>query len=214
MNNGKGGHKKINFRAFRNNAFEEKDAISYAEYSAMINPDSITRSLNVVNNKKGSRGSAHSDGQWMGLESETLKFDLIFDGTGLVDASRTDIDSEIEKFLKVVYICPETHNEASFVEIVYGTLNVLCKLQSMTISYQLFDREGNPIRAKLSCTFITVKRPEIKKKKEEKRKEEKKKKEPEETPATCICVCKCESFQETREQAMEKDLDNVYQTMY
>mgnify|MGYP003542548668 FL=1 len=163
MSNGKGGHKKINFRAFKNNAFEEKDAISHAEYAAMINPASITRTLNVVNNKKGSRGSAHSDGQWMGLESETLNFDLIFDGTGLVDPSRTDIDQEIDKFLKVVYICPETNNEASFVEIVYGKLNVLCKLQSMSINYQLFDREGHPVRAKLSCSFITVQKPKIKK---------------------------------------------------
>ena len=163
MSNGKGGHKKINFRAFKNNAFEEKDAISHAEYAAMINPVSITRTLNVVNNKKGSRGSAHSDGQWMGLESETLNFDLIFDGTGLVDPSRTDIDQEIDKFLKVVYICPETNNEASFVEIVYGKLNVLCKLHSMSINYQLFDREGHPVRAKLSCSFITVQKPKIKK---------------------------------------------------
>lgn len=202
MSNGKGGHKKINFRAFKNNAFEEKDAISHAEYSAMINPASITRTLNVVNNKKGSRGSAHSDGQWMGLESETLNFDLIFDGTGLVDPSRTDIDQEIDKFLKVVYICPETNNEASFVEIVYGKLNVLCKLQSMSINYQLFDREGHPVRAKLSCSFITVQKPKIKKDK----KSSPKAKSP-------VCECKCECFDNALDKANQEDYDSLNQSM-
>jgi hypothetical protein len=202
MSNGKGGHKKINFRAFKNNAFEEKDAISHAEYAAMINPASITRTLNVVNNKKGSRGSAHSDGQWMGLESETLNFDLIFDGTGLVDPSRTDIDQEIDKFLKVVYICPETNNEASFVEIVYGKLNVLCKLQSMSINYQLFDREGHPVRAKLSCSFITVQKPKIKKDK----KSSTKAKSP-------VCECKCECFDNALDKAKQEDYDSLNQSM-
>lgn len=202
MSNGKGGHKKINFRAFKNNAFEEKDAISHAEYAAMINPASITRTLNVVNNKKGSRGSAHSDGQWMGLESETLNFDLIFDGTGLVDPSRTDIDQEIDKFLKVVYICPETNNEASFVEIVYGKLNVLCKLQSMNINYQLFDREGHPVRAKLSCSFITVQKPKIKKDK----KSSTKAKSP-------VCECKCECFDNALDKAKQEDYDSLNQSM-
>lgn len=202
MSNGKGGHKKINFRAFKNNAFEEKDAISHAEYAAMINPASITRTLNVVNNKKGSRGSAHSDGQWMGLESETLNFDLIFDGTGLVDPSRTDIDQEIDKFLKVVYICPETNNEASFVEIVYGKLNVLCKLQSMSINYQLFDREGHPVRAKLSCSFITVQKPKIKKDK----KSSPKAKSP-------VCECKCECFDNALDKAKQEDYDSLNQSM-
>ena len=202
MSNGKGGHKKINFRAFKNNAFEEKDAISHAEYAAMINPASITRTLNVVNNKKGSRGSAHSDGQWMGLESETLNFDLIFDGTGLVDPSRTDIDQEIDKFLKVVYICPETNNEASFVEIVYGKLNVLCKLQSMSINYQLFDREGHPVRAKLSCSFITVQKPKIKKDK----KSSPKAKSP-------VCECKCEYFDNALDKAKQEDYDSLNQSM-
>ena len=202
MSNGKGGHKKINFRAFKNNAFEEKDAISHAEYAAMINPASITRTLNVVNNKKGSRGSAHSDGQWMGLESETLNFVLIFDGTGLVDPSRTDIDQEIDKFLKVVYICPETNNEASFVEIVYGKLNVLCKLQSMNINYQLFDREGHPVRAKLSCSFITVQKPKIKKDK----KSSPKAKSP-------VCECKCECFDNALDKAKQEDYDSLNQSM-
>ena len=202
MSNGKGGHKKINFRAFKNNAFEEKDAISHAEYAAMINPASITRTLNVVNNKKGSRGSAHSDGQWMGLESETLNFDLIFDGTGLVDPSRTDIDQEIDKFLKVVYICSETNNEASFVEIVYGKLNVLCKLQSMSINYQLFDREGHPVRAKLSCSFITVQKPKIKKDK----KSSPKTKSP-------VCECKCECFDNALDKAKQEDYDSLNQSM-
>lgn len=202
MSNGKGGHKKINFRAFKNNAFEEKDAICHAEYAAMINPASITRTLNVVNNKKGSRGSAHSDGQWMGLESETLNFDLIFDGTGLVDPSRTDIDQEIDKFLKVVYICPETNNEASFVEIVYGKLNVLCKLQSMSINYQLFDREGHPVRAKLSCSFITVQKPKIKKDK----KSSPKAKSP-------VCECKCECFDNALDKAKQEDYDSLNQSM-
>lgn len=187
MSNGRGGLAKMNFRAFRENDFLENNAVSHAEYAAMINPASISRTLNVVNNKKGSRGSAHTDGQWMGLESETLTFDLIFDGTGIVDTNRTDVDKEIKKFLKVVYVDPE-NNKATFVEIVYGKLNVLCKLQSMTINYQLFDRQGHPIRAKLACSFITVRKPKPEDKDKNKKKE-KKQEQPASNGGNCCTPC-------------------------
>jgi hypothetical protein len=72
----------------------------------------------------------------------------------------------------------------------------------MNINYQLFDREGHPVRAKLSCSFITVQKPKIKKDK----KSSTKAKSP-------VCECKCECFDNALDKAKQEDYDSLNQSM-
>jgi len=191
---------KMTFRSFDENTFKEKNAIS--EYEVMMNPATITRTLASRKDKKEARGAVASDGKWTGLESETFKFDLIFDGTGIVNPNKTDVEAEIESFLKVVYVPDKKNIKQAFVEITYGQTCINCKLSSMNIDYQLFDRAGNPIRAKLTCTFETVRLPEPKK--------PKKKKESGQSACQCPPPKNCS---EVLEEAEKRDDDSLF-TIY
>ena len=188
---------KMTFRSFDENTFKEKNAI--AEYEVMINPATISRTLASRKEKKNARGAVASDGKWIGLESETFKFDLIFDGTGIVNPNKTDVEAEIENFLKVVYIPDKKNIKQAFVEITYGKTCINCKMSSMSIDYQLFDRAGNHIRAKLTCTFETVRLPEPQK--------AKKKKESQQTTCQCPPPQCCG---EVLEKARKNDSDDLH----
>ena len=89
--------RKLTFRSFDEDTFKEKNA--KAEYEVMMNPANIIRTLSTKKDKTKPRGAVGSDGKWMGLESETYKFDLIFDGTGLVKEN-ADVEEEIEIMIK------------------------------------------------------------------------------------------------------------------
>ena len=160
--------RKLTFRSFDEDTFKEKNA--KAEYEVMMTPANIIRTLSTKKDKTKPRGAVGSDGKWMGLESETYKFDLIFDGTGLVKEN-ADVEEEIDKFLKVVYMADQKRGQQNFVEISYGDMVVNCKMATMNIDYQLFNREGKPIRAKVQCSFTSVNPFTVRKKDKKKKKD-------------------------------------------
>lgn len=192
--------KKMIFRSFDENTFKEKNAI--AEYEVMLNPASFSRTLATKKDDSPKRGGVASDGKWVGLESESFKFDLIFDGTGIVDPQRKNVEEEIEKFLEVVYI-PKSKGDQTikqaFVEISYGSLVINCKMSSISVDYQLFDRSGAPLRAKVTCSFTTVLYPK------------KKKEKPKQEPVSNSCCCpppQCCS--DVLQQTMSSNSDSLY----
>ena len=82
-----------------------------------------------------------------------------------------DVEEEIDKFLKVVYMADQKRGQQNFVEISYGDMVVNCKMATMNIDYQLFNREGKPIRAKVQCSFTSVNPFTVRKKDKKKKKD-------------------------------------------
>lgn len=206
---------KMTFRSFDKNTFKERNAI--AEYEVMMNPATISRTLASRDEKKNARGAVAFDGKWTGLESENFNFDLIFDGTGIVNPKKTDVEAEIEQFLKVVYIPDKKNITQAFVEISYGMTTINCKMSSITIDYQLFNRAGKPIRAKISCAFKTVRLPEDKKPKPDEKKPkvpDNKEPEPEDkTPAFDCCNPPPSCCKEVQQKAKKNDDDTLYSSI-
>lgn len=156
---------KMVFRAYKDTEHKEKNADNSLQYEALINPASISRSFGCSPSGQKERGATDSSGKKMGLDPETLSFDLLLDGTGIVSTKRTDVAEEIRQFMNVVFTDPENKEQPKYVEIIYGkTFNVLCELTQLKIDYQLFQRDGSPLRAKLSCSFTRVAKPQKTKK--------------------------------------------------
>ncbi|PTL34374.1 hypothetical protein C7120_07545 [Prevotella sp. oral taxon 376] len=194
--------RKMAFRAFSENSFKEKDVVSKAEYLAVLNPTSFVRTLSVKSEDKKNQplGSVNDVGKGMGFESEVIKFDLLIDGTGLVDENRSDVKTEIDKFLEIVYSNPEMGYKAPYVGIEYAGILMLCKLTSLEIVYQLFHQDGTPLRAKLSCSFKTVSRPKPSQKKK-----------PPKAKQECRPICECTCASEVTDQASKLGKDTIHE---
>ena len=147
-------------------------------FETPINPESFSKNLKIdvdIRRKHGSRGT---DVRFKSTAPEELKIDFILDGTGLMEGYRFDnykskvnegnikkeslkvvsVHDQLDKFLKCVYsISPKIHRP-KFLLIIWGSeIRFRCVLSNLDINYTLFNPDGTPIRAKLSCTFVDYK---------------------------------------------------------
>ena len=199
------GISMMTFRAFPNLYFKETEVIKESEFHVMLNPDDFKRTYGASTGDDETIGSNGSQGKNKGFAPESYSFSLIFDGTGIVDPKRTDVSEELDLFLKSVYRNPNNHNgqTPNFVEMIYCGELLHCKLSSLSVDYQLMDRDGKPLRIKLSCSFTAVK------KKDPKEEEKKKTQTPKQRPSQNGCFCTCDNFDDTLMTATENGQDSL-----
>lgn len=120
-------------------------------YTAMLNPESYTQSFNINYNQEQAQGSPDATLKYDKTTPSTVKFDLMFDATGVVNTTVTDVGSEIQKFRKVAYDYNGDIHSPNYLEVTWGNaMTYQCKLTSMTVNYTLFKSDGTPLRAKVS----------------------------------------------------------------
>ncbi len=154
-------------------AFEEKrQGKPIAEFELPINPEQFSQQFKVAYDKQQAKGSQGNDPKFVFTEPEELKLDFTFDGTGVIPTKQQqskpgqpkkfhkDVVGQVEKFLKLTYVMnPKTHKpnllRLLWGNFSFGTSNGFdCILKDVQINYTLFAKDGKPLRAKISATFI------------------------------------------------------------
>lgn len=142
--------KQLTIKAFKDDTFGSQ----VGSYTAMLNPESYTQNFNVSYNEEQAPGTPEATLKYEKSTPTTIKFDLVFDATGVVNSSVTDVGSEIQKFRKVVYDYNGSIHCPNYLEVTWGNALVYqCKLTSMTVNYTLFKSDGTPLRAKVTVNF-------------------------------------------------------------
>lgn len=149
---------------------KEKPENGKLDFTVMINPESISRSLSLAATSNKSAKSK-SKGDAFDCEPETISFTFYLDRTNVVPPTQTRHDGQsvgemIDEFLKVVYKTTSGKPVQSLA-IKYGALEWTVRTSNLKIDHTLFDRYGNTLRAKVTCSFMTIKdnKPETPKKK-------------------------------------------------
>ena len=149
---------------------KEKPENGKLDFTVMINPESISRSLSLAATSNKSAKSK-SKGDAFDCEPETISFTFYLDRTNVVPPTQTRHDGQsvgemIDEFLKVVYKTTSGKPVQSLA-IKYGALEWTVRASNLKIDHTLFDRYGNTLRAKVTCSFMTIKdnKPETPKKK-------------------------------------------------
>lgn len=177
------GFNHMTFRAFDNPACTEP-AGGRGTFEVLLNPETFDRTISV--RKVASQEAERSGDQGLdaGTEPESYSFDLMFDGTGVAGEAFTGdgLLKKFQSFLDVVYRPlesppgtgdagndagklenPDQKEVASvqYVEISYCGQRFCTKLDSLTIKYLLFQKDGNPLRIKVSCRFSAAEDPAV-----------------------------------------------------
>lgn len=139
---------------------KEKPENGKLDFTVMINPESISRSLSLAATSNRSAKSK-SKGDAFDCNPETISFTFYLDRTNVVPPTLTRHDGQsvgemIDEFLKVVYKTTSGKPVQSLA-IKYGALEWTVRTNSLTIDHTLFDRTGNTLRAKITCSFVTIK---------------------------------------------------------
>ncbi len=128
------------------------------EFTLPINPENYSRNLKIKHDNSQAPGKGGNDPKFKATESEQLKLDFTFDNSGTVQGNHLDgtpIPTQIKDFLKVVYQIESEKHDPLFLKISWGSFFVFdCKLSDVSINYTLFNPSGEPLRAKLSATFL------------------------------------------------------------
>lgn len=179
------GVSHMSFQAFNKLEEMIEGKGSTGSYEVKINPETFDRSINTSSMSDETKEGKGKGKNELKSEGESYSFDLVFDGTGVVGAisSAEELQGEFNSFLKVVYRAQESNSSdgdsqggeksggessnngnansittppVQFVKIFYCGQYFNSKLDSLSIKYLLFNKDGLPLRIKASCRFSSV----------------------------------------------------------
>ena len=135
-----------------------------------------------------------------------LRHDVIYDYAVLLGRAESLLELGERRVVYAHRESEENKKVANFVEIEYCGETFQCKMESMTIHYQLFGTDGYPIRIKVNCRFTSVEKSKTEDPNKKKKKKDEKKKKPvtKKTP-NHDCVNPDQSYKETKESAEQND---------
>lgn len=150
---------KVIIRAFKDKDFNSSSEINPSKpYTLPINPENYSRSFKLEYDTTKGQGSQSTDSKYKGTKPEEIKLEFMFDGTGTVQGntqSDLSVNDQVYDFLETVYFMEGEIHQPKFLKIVWGKLFTFnCVLTSLDINYTLFNRVGEPLRAKVNANFL------------------------------------------------------------
>ena len=159
---------KLRIYAFNDQEFTDPgEGISRIEPAFLlpINPESFTKNLKVDLDQRRGHGNDGTDLRFKSTVPEELRLEFILDGTqtmagyGHEPEFRTmPVHEQLEKFLNGVYNYEGEIHRPKFLLLIWGSeIRFRCVLSNLDINYTLFHPNGEPLRAKLTATFLNYK---------------------------------------------------------
>jgi hypothetical protein len=144
--------------SFEKNDFKEesKDLL----FTTPINPESFTKTNHIELETSRGHGQPGTNPKYKSTKPEELKIEFFLDGTqtmeGYVEQYKTmEVHDQIEKFTNCVYKYEGKIHRPRFLIIRWGSeIRFPCVLSHMDINYTLFNPNGNPLRVKITATFL------------------------------------------------------------
>lgn len=126
-------------------------------FKAMINPSGYTHkyALQYTNNEVVGAPRTETKYNKSCPERITLN-ELVLDGTGVVTLlGLQDVKDQVEKLQSVIYTYQGQKHEPPIVKVLWGAhLLFYGRVESFNVNYTLFKPNGDPLRAKISLTFV------------------------------------------------------------
>ena len=131
----------------------------------MFNPESYQEKHAVAFQAPKSRRAINSPGEpasYAYTPPGELSLTFIIDSTGVSESfsllksvKRKSVNDQIKEFKDICLNMEGKIHQPPFLKVCWGkALSFSCRIKTLGITYKLFDRGGDPIRAELDATFI------------------------------------------------------------
>lgn len=160
---------KLRIYAFTDQNFVDPgEGISNVDpaFLAPINPESFTKNLKVDLDERRGHGNDGTDLRFKSTVPEELRLDFILDGTQTMEGyggedstlKTMPVHDQLKKFLNSVYKYEGQIHRPKFLLLIWGSeIRFRCILSSLDINHTLFNTKGEPLRARLTATFLNYK---------------------------------------------------------
>lgn len=158
---------KIQIVPFTDKELTQRDP-DVKPYYLPVNPEQYSMNYKVKYDVKSASGSQGVQERFLSSGPEELKLEWLIDGTetiyGYKYSTNTDfeVNEQIQHLKSVVYNMSGDIHQPKFLKISglgihqrgNGDVTYDCILSDLQITYTLFSPEGDPLRAKISATFL------------------------------------------------------------
>lgn len=163
---------KVSIESFENESFSRRSKSKPNPISLPVNPESFTQNFKIKLNIQQGQGNQGTNASYKGTAPEELKLDFILDGTNTIQGynSKLEFNPEIDKksdepalpvkdqlkiFMDTVYNMNGEIHRPHFLKVHWGDgFKFPCILSNLDLNYTLFKPNGDPLRVKVSATFL------------------------------------------------------------
>ena len=142
---------KLTIEPYRDQEFNEPAG---TPWRALLNPTELGFSRQNTYQSTPSVGSSAPQHSYTGGEPDQVQIDLLLDGTGVIE-SDTTVGEKLDALLALTKFQPDTH-QPHYVHAYWGRFDFRGVLTQVAITYKLFDRDGEPLRAAAKLTLKGV----------------------------------------------------------
>ena len=137
------------------NAEDYEDNSLVGQLDVVVNPSSYNYTYTLVYDEQQSSGSSSANLRFQGIRPVEVKFDFLFDGTGVLPGvtSPEPVKDQIKNFQELVLRYEGDIHRPKYIKLVWGSLLFKGVLKDVKFEYKLFDNSGDPLRAVASATF-------------------------------------------------------------
>lgn len=145
---------KLTIVSFRDQKFQQPAGT----WRALFNPTELKFSRKNRWNNEQPAGASGPTTSFANGEPDEISLEFFFDGTGVVLGAET-VRARLDALLELTRFQPDTHMPY-YVHLYWGAFTFRGVLKSADVTYTLFDRAGEPLRAKVTAAFMEVVEPE------------------------------------------------------
>jgi len=143
---------KLTIETYTGKEFTKSQKVG--EWKVLFNPTeyTFTRSTNYIATQ--AQGTSRPNAHPASGNPDQLACTLFFDGTGVV-GDPGPVTKPVADFLDLMSFKRQKH-KPYYLWVRWGPLTFRCYLKGATVSFTLFNRKGEPVRAKITAAFEEV----------------------------------------------------------
>ncbi len=138
-------------------------------FTVDFNPNSFTVNTKIEYKQPEGKGQAGNDPTFEKIPALEFSLEFTIDGTGVAAENfppdkKNEYRSKKKDYVKtqvrllrdvagIISLNGEIHRP-NYLAVLWGTFYLNCVMTSLNVTYNLFDADGSPLRAKVTCGFL------------------------------------------------------------
>lgn len=127
---------------------------SSKKFELLINPESLKFTRKIKYTTDPVLGTSANVNRFDGHAPSNLSFSFVLDGTGVAYEKKESVETTVKRFENIVYLYDGKEHEPNPLRISWGNFFFNCRVESLDYDYTLFAPSGEPLRVKVTVSFV------------------------------------------------------------